>query len=649
MRALVSAVAGPLLLGYLLVATVIALVTAWVPGARFSMAGAFAAACPAWLVAQHVPISIHGAPLGVLPLLPTGLLMALVARAANRAAYRLGCHSAAEARFLVLLIGGSHLVVGVLLAVLVSRAGLDVEAPAAAIGCGLVSATAATVGLIRPCGLFPMLFGALVRPVAGARGTSVPQPGWGAGELGTESGWGSGVVGTESGCGSGELGAESGWGSDAVGPEFGGGAPELGPVRDAADLGADQVPGAPVGLGASVPLGVRAGLIGLLTLLAGGLALIVVGLGLNFGAATSMFGRTAPGVAGGLGLVLLCVGYLPNAAVAATSLLAGPGFSVGMTNVTMTGLRTGPVPDVPLLAALPSRFALWWPVGFLLPLLAGLLVGWWVRRIDELPQARLRAVGVAAGVAAVGCFVLAEVAGGRLGSGAVDPVELPAGLFAVAVFCWIAVPGSAVAWLAGPRPHRLPAPTDITDAADPHPDDDPTAESADHQAATDTTEQAEQADVDQPEHPDDEHPDHADPVDHADDYDLDDEYDTDYSDEAYRDDDPASEYADPSHETDPNTDHPSQPDESVEPRAKPTPSAESTTVSADEYRDDEYRDDYDADFDPDALLDLDPDADIPGEPHRPTAPDRPRTFSAHRAPHPDQPRSPDTTDDHPTG
>lgn len=356
--------AGPLVLGYLLVATVLALVTAWVPGSGFSMATAFAAACPAWLAAYHVPLSIHGAPLGVLPVLPTILIVALIARSTERAARRLGFRTPAEARRLVLLIGGSHVVVGSVLAVAVSGGELSVDAPAAAIGCGLVSSAAATIGLSRPCGLLPAVFGDL-----------------------------------------------------------------------------DE----------SLRSGLRAGVIGLLALVAGGMAVTTLSLALSFGAAASLFARTAPGAASGFGLVLLCVAYLPNAAVAAMSFLAGPGFSIGLVELTVTGLRSGPVPSVPLLAALPSVSAGWWPVGFLLPAAAGALVGWWVRRVGDQPQDRLRAVGVAAAVTAVGCFVLGELAGGRLGAGIYDPVQLPAGLFAVAAFCWIAVPGSAVAWLAGPR------------------------------------------------------------------------------------------------------------------------------------------------------------------------------------------------------
>lgn len=380
--------AGPLALGYLVVATVLALVTAWVPGSGFSMATAFAAACPAWLVAYHVPLSIHGAPLGVLPVLPTIMIVALIARSTERAARRLGFRTPAEAWRLVLLIGGSHVVVGIVLAVAVSGRDLSVDGPAAAIGCGLVSAIAATIGLSRPCGLLPAVFGDL-----------------------------------------------------------------------------DE----------SLRRGLRAGVIGLLALVAGGMAVTTLSLALSFGAAASLFARTAPGAASGFGLVLLCVAYLPNAAVAAMSFLAGPGFSIGLVDLTVTGLRSGPVPSVPLLAALPSVSAGWWPVGFLLPATAGALVGWWVRRVGDQPQDRLRAVGVAAAVAAVGCFVLGELAGGRLGAGIYDPVQLPAGLFAVASFCWIAVPGSAVAWLAGP--HAAPGASTVADGAAPG-DDVASADSA---------------------------------------------------------------------------------------------------------------------------------------------------------------------------
>ncbi|CAM2857994.1 DUF6350 domain-containing protein [Saccharomonospora xinjiangensis] len=88
-RVLVGAALGPVVTGYAIVASVLVVVMALAPGTEFSPAGVLAAACPAWLAAYQVPLDIGGAPLGVLPLLPTFAVGLLVFRAAMSAVHRL--------------------------------------------------------------------------------------------------------------------------------------------------------------------------------------------------------------------------------------------------------------------------------------------------------------------------------------------------------------------------------------------------------------------------------------------------------------------------------------------------------------------------------------------------------------------------------
>ncbi|MDQ5856610.1 MAG: DUF6350 family protein, partial [Actinomycetota bacterium] len=108
-----------------------------------------------WLAAHHVPLVIDGAPLGVLPLLPTLLLGVLVARGAAGAVIRSGIHKSAEAGWLAAAIVGIHGIAGTGLAVLATPATITADPVQAAVWCALVAGVAAGVGLVRPCGLLP--------------------------------------------------------------------------------------------------------------------------------------------------------------------------------------------------------------------------------------------------------------------------------------------------------------------------------------------------------------------------------------------------------------------------------------------------------------------------------------------------------------
>ncbi|WP_436492296.1 cell division protein PerM [Actinokineospora sp. HUAS TT18] len=196
--------------------------------------------------------------------------------------------------------------------------------------------------------------------------------------------------------------------------------------------------------------GLRAGLLAVAALLALGALIVTFGLVTSFGSANSMFALDGPGSA--LGMLLLSAGYLPNAVVAGTAFIAGPGFSLGSVTIAPVGFEGGPVPALPLLAALPEHAALWWVGLFLLPAAVGVLVGWVLRAAAEEPRERMRSVVVAAVVVALAFVVLAGSAGGALAGGPFHPLDLHAALVSFALGCWVAVPGALVAWFAGPRP-----------------------------------------------------------------------------------------------------------------------------------------------------------------------------------------------------
>ncbi|MDT7573413.1 MAG: hypothetical protein QOE05_3587 [Actinomycetota bacterium] len=122
---------------------------------------------------------------------------------------------------------------------------------------------------------------------------------------------------------------------------------------------------------------VRATAIAVAVLVGGGALVTAAALARHLDRAGDLAAATAPGKVGGVALLLLGLALVPNAAVWGMSWLAGPGFHVGVgTAVGPYGTVLGPVPSLPLLAALPGPVPAWVGVVALgLPLLAGALAG----------------------------------------------------------------------------------------------------------------------------------------------------------------------------------------------------------------------------------------------------------------------------------
>jgi hypothetical protein len=370
-RVLVMTAAGSVVIGYAAVAALLALIAATATNAAFSTTGVLTAAAPGWLVAHHVPLRFEGsAQLGVLPLLPTALLMLLAGRAAAGAADRLGLYEPLQARGVVFCIAGAHAITGGTIALLMGDGPVRATPAVAFFGCAAVSGVAATIGVAQRCGLIEVLIDR-IDPVARR--------------------------------------------------------------------------------------GMRAGLLALFVLGGVGSLLVALGLAFSWSTTSGLFAGADSTFGVGLGMFLLCLGYLPNAVIAALSYVVGSGFSIGPVVMTPMRFVGGDVPAVPLLAALPEERLGFLTGLLLLPLLLGGVVGWYCRKISDRPSTRLRAVLVAGVTVAVVLLVLAATAGGNLGDGPFNPVTVPAGLLSVLVLGWIVLPGSFVAWFAGPRSKRVRA------------------------------------------------------------------------------------------------------------------------------------------------------------------------------------------------
>ncbi|MBP2322582.1 hypothetical protein JOF56_002967 [Kibdelosporangium banguiense] len=233
--------------------------------------------------------------------------------------------------------------------------------------------------------------------------------------------------------------------------------------------------------------GLRAGLIGLAAVLGIGALIFLLGLSMSFMTVKALF---SPGIGDSVGMFLLSVLYLPNAVLGGTAFAAGPGVTIGSLTATPLHFSGGPLPGVPILAALPESGAPWWPLVFVLPLAAGALVGWVLRNSSEDPIARLRAVGAAAVVVAASCVVLGLGSGGRLANGVFNPLNMHPWSLGMAMLLWIALPGAVVTWWAGARLVLAPSRGLLDDSDDS--DDFTVAEAAAEEAPEEETDTAEE-------------------------------------------------------------------------------------------------------------------------------------------------------------
>ncbi|BEP12353.1 hypothetical protein acdb102_06640 [Acidothermaceae bacterium B102] len=206
---------------------------------------------------------------------------------------------------------------------------------------------------------------------------------------------------------------------------------------------------------------VRAGAKAVLTLVALSACLVVLMLLGHIDLATRLSHSLHAGAIGDGALLVVNAAFLLTAVAWALAYLVGTGFSIGVhTGVSPFAHHLGAVPDLPVLAAVPSGPSPGWaPLLIALPVLAGVLAGWRLAgRSRRLAWWQLPLVGLGAGVTA-GLLVAAitGVSGGPAGNGrlvTLGPSAWQAGLAAaveiggaaavVALFRRLAAPYAAL-------------------------------------------------------------------------------------------------------------------------------------------------------------------------------------------------------------
>ncbi|WP_433199035.1 cell division protein PerM [Nocardia sp. CA-107356] len=179
--------------------------------------------------------------------------------------------------------------------------------------------------------------------------------------------------------------------------------------------------------------------------------------------------QTAGNAAGVIGLSLLALAYLPNVVLGAVGVVVGSGAQFGDASIGVFSVVGGPIPAVPVMAAVPPGPAAgWWPVLLLIPAAVGVLGGLDIGRTSNDRAGAPWATLTSAGVATVVLMLLGAVAGGDLGTFGHMGLDLP--IFAAVTFGWLAAAGYV--GLVFARWFIVPVGAPITDYHDDHDDYD---------------------------------------------------------------------------------------------------------------------------------------------------------------------------------
>ncbi|MBT2555028.1 DUF6350 family protein [Arthrobacter sp. ISL-5] len=211
----------------------------------------------------------------------------------------------------------------------------------------------------------------------------------------------------------------------------------------------------------------KAGFVAVMAALAISSVLLAVDLLIHWNLVVAVYEGLDAGAMGGAVLTIAQLGFIPNLAVFALAWVSGSGFALGAgSQVGPLGTAVGPLPSVPVFAAIPAGPLDFGFVALVVPVLAGVLAGWWFLRegenhFDEWLSIKVRtrwftaaastlALGIIIGAAAgLLAGALAWIARGSAGIGRLTDIG-PAPLWTAV---WLAAEvgiGVVVGYAAGP-------------------------------------------------------------------------------------------------------------------------------------------------------------------------------------------------------
>lgn len=136
--------------------------------------------------------------------------------------------------------------------------------------------------------------------------------------------------------------------------------------------------------GSYVWAAVRGGVVALLAGVAFSALLLAVDIGWHWADVIAVYEGLKAGAVGGSVLTVAQIGFLPNLVLWTLAWTSGAGFHLGVgSTVSPLGTLVAPVPAIPLLGALPVGQLSWGLVAVVVPVLSGVLAGWWFLREGE--------------------------------------------------------------------------------------------------------------------------------------------------------------------------------------------------------------------------------------------------------------------------
>lgn len=129
---------------------------------------------------------------------------------------------------------------------------------------------------------------------------------------------------------------------------------------------------------------VRSGFIAVMAALSMATVMLTVTLIVRWNDIIGVYQALRPGAVGGASLTLAQLAFMPNVAIWSLAWAGGDGFNLGAgSTVSPLATSVAPVPPIPLLAALPTGSMTWGFAALLIPVVAGLLAGWFFIRAGE--------------------------------------------------------------------------------------------------------------------------------------------------------------------------------------------------------------------------------------------------------------------------
>jgi hypothetical protein len=167
----------------------------------------------------------------------------------------------------------------------------------------------------------------------------------------------------------------------------------------------------------------KAGFVAVMAAVALSALLLTVDIFLHWTRIIAIYEGLEAGAVGGAVLTVAQLGYLPNLVVYALAWASGQGFALGVgSHAGALGTAVGPLPGIPVLGALPAAPLDFGAAALALPIISGILAGWWFLRegenhFDEWLSIKVRARWFTATVSTVVLGALVGVAAGLLAAG----------------------------------------------------------------------------------------------------------------------------------------------------------------------------------------------------------------------------------------